>query len=994
MDDIATAMTCQACFRTVPFGARFCHSCGKEMGHEIPKEHGSNKRILTLFFADLSGSTKLAEMSGLEQYDEVLQTFHSEAADTIKAFDGIVVQHYGDGLLAAFGLHKDGEDAALAGLAAGLAMTRDMPKKMANSQMRVGIHSGEVICRIGSSGEYFPQVTGFDVNLTARIQEQARIGTVKISAATRGFVERLAHVKGTDSGPVDMKGVSTPTNLFEVSGFEFINQPVRRGRLLERNTPLDAITKTAGRYLVVGPAGIGKSSFLEALRAKVPHGDLAINLAARSNLTRSPFVPILDWIRGHLAQDGADTLDENLARLGIDLAPLQLAHISALITRGAVPPQALDLAPLQLRAAQIDAVTALMTAMLAKGAWLFYDDFHWTDDNTKAVMAAILANPLPDNARLILLSRPYPEVLDFAGECDLKQIELQPLSVNAARSALTETHGRLLAAAQIDDIVKTAGGNPLYLSSLAASTDFGDTDTASLPQSMKATLQSVINRYDNLKPVIEAASVIGQFFTAKHLALLTPDRAHLTDEIAFLQLSGLVQQQDDGYTFSQPLYCEAAYDMIIGKKRRGLHQRLAKQLQAHDPDFCQIYPELLADHAINSHDPTLIPATCIGAGSSFLRRASFDAAIRYFNAAIDTLKSQNKSAPEHRETYLAALSLLASTQVQKYGFAHDLVRDSYNTLDAEIDQSSGGEMVRMLALYGLFAHRMIGGKVRECRPMLGRMERTAPAGNSTAQVLTLVNNCAFGLYSGRFDYAIDNAAQVDHVYNVTDHGGIFLDVGADPFLSVNSAKVSILFQRGQADEARALMAVAYAHVDALGAALQKPWLDVFGGSSMFFGGHWDDAFQSVAKGIEMADQQGAAFWQLTGRIWQSTFMALSDQPAAGRAGLEAMLPQALGAGIGLCMPAYLSAVAQSYLAENDLDAALIQSTNAVNLITQDGEGTFAPLAYKTHAEVLDRKGLSDQSAQANLLAALHIKRSGAVVWDDFYSKVVENRVSI
>ncbi|MFT5629404.1 MAG: class 3 adenylate cyclase/tetratricopeptide (TPR) repeat protein [Gammaproteobacteria bacterium] len=993
MDDAATTLTCQSCFAAAPFGARFCPDCGKVLETQKPQHQGSDKRILTLIFVDLSGSTKLAETSGLERYDEVLQVFHNEAADIIGAFGGVVVQHFGDGLLAAFGLRKDGEDAALAGLAAGLAMTRDMPAKMGNSQLRVGIHSGEVICRIGSSGEYFPQVTGFDVNLTSRIQEQASIGTVKISAETRGFVERLAQIDSTDSGLVTMKGVSRPINLYEVSGFDFITQPVRSGKLLERDGPLDTITNTFGKYLVVGPAGIGKSSFLEALRAKVSDGDLVISLAARSNLTRSPFVPILDWIRANVARDGADTLGANLTHLGVNLAPLQLAHIGALITRGAIPPQALDLAPLQLRAAQIEAVTALMVALLSKGAWLFYDDFHWTDDNTKAVIAAILANPLPANSRLVLLSRPYTEVLDFAAERDLTQIKLQPLSVEAARSALTQTHGRLLATAQINDIVKTAAGNPLYLSSLAASTDFGDSDTASLPQSMKATLQSVINRYDNLRPMIEAASVLGDFFTVKHLGILTPDRAHLTDEIAFLQLSGLLQQQDDGYAFAQPLYREAAYEMITGQRRRGLHQHLAQQLQLQDPEFCQIYPELLADHAIASHDATLIPATCIGAGSSFLRRASFDAAIRYFDAAIAALKLNNEIAPELRETYLAALSLLASTQVQKYGFAHDLVRDSYNTLDGEIDLLSGGEMVRMLALYGLFAHRMISGKVRDCRPMLRRMEQTAPSGNSTAQVLTLVNNCAFGLYSGRFDYAINNAAQLDEVYDAADHGGIFLDVGADPFLSVNSAKVHILFQRGQADQARALMTQADAHADALGATLQKPWLDVFGAASMFFGGFPGDAFQSVAKGIDMADQQGAAFWQLMGRIWQSTFMALSDQPAAGRAGLEAMLPQAQGAGIGLSMPAFLSAIAHGCLAENDLATALTHTTSAIGFITKNGDGTFAPLAYKTHAEILDRMGSTDQSARARQLAALHTKRSGAVVWDDLYDNIIRNRAS-
>lgn len=991
MTEITIAPTCTSCAVALPVNARFCPDCGTEIAPEKLPAQRSDKRILTLVFADLSGSTKLAETAGLERYDEVIQVFHNEVGDTIKAFGGVVVQHYGDGLLAAFGLRKDGEDAALAGLAAGLTLTRDMPKKLSDSQLRVGIHSGEVICRIGSSGKYMPQLTGFDVNLTARIQEQARIGTVKISAATRDFVGRLAHITGTQTDPVTMKGVSESHTLYEVSDFEFMRQPVRSGVLLERDAPLEAIADTPGRYLVAGPAGIGKSTFLDALCAKAPDTGLVINLSARSNLTRSPFVPVRDWLRRNIAPDGGDMLGANLAQIGVTLTALQLAHIAALLTPGTVPPQALDLAPLQLRAAQIDAVAALIDALLSQGAWLFYDDFHWTDDETKSVIAAVLAKPLPTGARLVLLSRPYEEVLDFATEHALQKIVLQPLSGRAARGALTQTHGRLLTAAQIDKIVDTAAGNPLYLLSLAASTDHDDSHTARLPQSMKATLQAVINRFDTLKTTIEAASVIGQFFTAQHLEFLTPERAHLADEIEFLRLSGLIHHRDDGFAFSQPLYREAAYDMITGQRRRELHRRLAQQMQQHDPEFCQSYPELLADHAIASADPAMIPPTCIAAGSASLRRAGFDGAIRYFETAIASLKSQIATTPSGRDTYLAALALLASAQVQKYGFAHDLVRESYGRLDAEIDVSPGGDMVRMHALYGLFAHRMISGQVRDCRPMLRRMEQAAPAGNSTAQVLTLVNDCAFGLYSGRFDDAITTAARLDQVYDVTAHGGIFLDVGADPFLSVNSAKVHILFQRGQADQARALMAVADAHADALGANLQKPWLDIFGASSLFFGGAWDDAFQSVAKGIEMADTQGAAFWQLTGRIWQSTFMALSDAPAAGRAGLEALLPQAQGAGIGICMPVYLSAIAQACLADNDLDTGIAHTTKAIGLVTKNGDGTFAPLAYKTHAEILHRMGAADRAAQARTLAALHTKRSGAVVWDDIYRKITQTR---
>jgi hypothetical protein len=87
----------------------------------------------------------------------------------------------------------------------------------------------------------------------------------------------------------------------------------------------------------------------------------------------------------------------------------------------------------------------------------------------------------------------------------------------------------------------------------------------------------------------------------------------------------------------------------------------------------------------------------------------------------------------------------------------------------------------------------------------------------------------------------------------------------------------------------------------------------------------------------------------------------------------------------------LSAIAHACLVDNDIDAAYQHTADAVALVAKNGDGTFAPLAYKTHAEVLARKGLDAQAAQTQKLAALHIKRSGAVVWDEIYDKIQRNR---
>ena len=298
-------------------------------------------------------------------------------------------------------------------------------------------------------------------------------------------------------------------------------------------------------------------------------------------------------------------------------------------------------------------------------------------------------------------------------------------------------------------------------------------------------------------------------------------------------------------------------------------------------------------------------------------------------------------------------------------------------------------MVQMLALYGLFAHRMISGRVRACRPMLARMSDLARAGDSTLHILKLVNDCAYGLYSGRFALSMEKSAALRTLYDPQLHGGVFLQVGADPLVSVLTAEMHVHGQRGNEIEMRAALAQACAHVETIGAMLQRSWADIFGAAALFFCGHGDEAEALVADGIARADAQGAAFWQLSGRLWQGSFAAFGDRdPAAGRALLEATLPQAEAAGAHLVLPLFQSALARSHLAEGAPRAALAASRRAVSRLIRSGEGTWAPLVLRVHEEALRRTGHPDRRRRARQLADAYQARSGATIWDSVCRRVL------
>ena len=116
----------------------------------------------------------------------MLSAFHGLVGRRVETYGGVVLQHQGGGALMRFGLRKDGEDAALA---ASLSLAAEAPGRLRAAELRVGLHTGTVRCRIAGP-TIRPRTTGFDVSLAARIQAEAAPGRVVISEATGDFVAR------------------------------------------------------------------------------------------------------------------------------------------------------------------------------------------------------------------------------------------------------------------------------------------------------------------------------------------------------------------------------------------------------------------------------------------------------------------------------------------------------------------------------------------------------------------------------------------------------------------------------------------------------------------------------------------------------------------------------------------------------------------------------------------------------------------------------------
>lgn len=906
----------------------------------------AERRILTICFVDLVASTEMAERLGLEEYDAALQSFHALSSRVIAEFRGRIIQHYGDGVLAAFGIDDGPEDAALTGLGCALAMAATVPAEMPGSTARVGLHAGTFLCRVGSEGDGRPQLSGLDLNIAARVEAEAAPGRVMVSDRFAGFVSRLARLELRDTRSVRFKGTSSDTTVHEIASFQVLRPEPSPSRLLERETlGWEILNGDQRRLLLTGPAGIGKSALSQALIAQAGVGRATVQLSARSNLTRSPLLPVTEWLRGFLSGQGS--LSDQLAEKRIAL-PLPLQDALAEVVdplRMAMPHPELSL---QLRRQnRIEAAIAVLSAVLADPlSLLFFDDYHWCDPDTREVLGRLLKAGPDVAGRVIILSRPTPEVMDYAQAEGIETLTVPPLSTEASRQVMLDEVQESFAADTEARLVEVAGGNPLFLRALARAEKISPSvqGKALPPPTIEATIQHLLGELGPLKETVQIAAVIGRNFRLDHLQHLAESGAEpgvdLAEQGRQLIKLGILDPDAQGFAFHHILMRDCAYNMLSARRRRQLHGQFAHVLQDHYAAEAATYPELVADHYLQAEAFADAIGPCMSAGVKFLGSATFEAASTYLEQALAILSGVPDPDKPTADALIQAQTLLGATKVQRFGFAHPEVAKAYEDLDASVTRLNAGSRARMYALYGLFAKATIGGRLRESAELLAVMHRVADPASSEEQILYLTNKTAHLMYAGALESSLAAGEALKAIYDPALHGQLFYLLGADPLVSVLSAECHVRILMGQKDRGADALAAALAQIDRVGARLQLPWVHVFAAQAQCLTGDRAGFEANLAAGLGYAAAQGHVFWTVIGQLWQSMDAIWQGNPAAGEAGLDQLLPVAGAIGLQLGWPIYTAAQAQALAARGEAGAARALADAALDRMQTEGEGLW------------------------------------------------------
>lgn len=252
---------------------------------EEAQEHGEERRVVTVLFADLTSSTSLADTMDPEDVRALLGGFFTTISREIHRHGGTVEKYIGDAVMAVFGLPLAHEDDPVRAVRAALDMQSALcdfnAERLAVNpaavelQMRIGINSGEVVAASGAADGRDFLVTGDPVNVAARLQQSAAPGAILVGPRTyRGTTGSVIY---RALPPMSLRGKSRPVRVWEAlttvdqgvapmprpRGVQGLRAPLI-GRSVELNLLRTFYTRVAGErrpHLVtlIGVPGVGKT---------------------------------------------------------------------------------------------------------------------------------------------------------------------------------------------------------------------------------------------------------------------------------------------------------------------------------------------------------------------------------------------------------------------------------------------------------------------------------------------------------------------------------------------------------------------------------------------------------------------------------------------------------------------------------------------------------------------------------------------------------------
>ena len=1048
-------MRCPSCGSSNRPGARFCNECGAALAkasagttlpgvgqpkspevstpavgvsasvaaEDVPE---GERKLVTVLFADIKGSTELEENLDPEEARALVDPALQLMIHAVQRYDGYVVQSTGDGIFALFGAPVAHEDHPQRALYAALRMQQELRRYSAKLreqgtaplELRIGANTGEVVVRSIRTGDAHAEYTpiGLTTNLASRMEALAPTGSIAVTETTQRLCEGYFTFHAL--GPTRVKGVSEPVNVHEVTGFGALRTRLQRaagrgltkfvGReqeMAEMRRVLELAKQGRGQIVAaIGEAGLGKSRLFYEFKATAQSGCLVLETFSVSHGKASAYLPIIDFLNNYFEIEAEDdarkrrekitgkvlTLDRSLE----DALPYLFALLDVEETFGTLTQ--VDAHVRQRRT--LEAIKRiLLRESLNQPLLIIFEDLHWVDAQTQALLD-LLADAIV-NARVLLLVNYRPEYSHgWGSKGHYAQLRLDPLGQESAEELLDALVG--------DDtdlqplkrlIIEKTQGNPFFLEETVqvlfdegALIRNGRVKLTRSPNELRIppTVQMILAaRIDRLpadeKELLQTLAVMGKEFP---LGLVRQVTGKSDDELermlGDLQMSEFIYEQptlpDVEYTFKHSLTLEVAYNSVLTERRRVLHERIGAAIES-------IYPERLDDHLAElAHQYRR--AGNVEKTIEYLRRAGEQAAakgtdtgaIAQLGAALELIAEipddQSSRLQEIRLRILIGPSLMAVT-----GQGSSETYANYARA-VELCHLTGDTSELFEALSGLWVFHLLRAELREADALAQQLLASALESKDDSR-LAYANFAAgdTAFWCGQFDTASERLALAIAACKPGKRPSrVFVD---DPAMISRAYAAWTQYYRGHPDQALTTVkdCIRVAHMLSHPRALAMA--TIYAGQLHLLRREPDAALDCFRTSTSLAGEHGLPFYQVFAEILAG---CAAVQHGEGAQGVEAIKRgsnafQSLGS--GLAGPWFLGELAEGLRSIGRCDEALDVVSDALRQIERSGERHFAAELHRIAGMALLTQE-KPVEAESSFRRAREIARTqGARMWE-------------
>lgn len=798
----AARRTCAACNARLRSTDRFCPNCGAAVGSTTAYPAGSappsggpalqlspgldvqaDRRLVSVLFADLSGSTPLAERLDPEVLRRILEAFFAALVRPIHRYEGTVEKYMGDAVMAVFGAPVSHEDDAERSVRAALEMQHAMTllndwlerEHGLRLALRVGISTGEVVGGLlASDVQSAYTVVGDTVNTAQRLESIATPGEIVVGPTTFRLAGRAFDFEKL--GPLTLKGKAQAVQAYRVLRSKDEAEALGSTPLIGRHAELALLRQAMARAVlgeghalsVVGEAGVGKSRLMAEFTGSLRRGVDRWIARGRSYDRQTAYAVLASLLRSAFGIRQADEepvaragLEQRLQALGLDLDDTTVRLLLDVLGYTSA-----GFDPLAGRRVLAEVVRNLVRRQVAAGPLLILaEDLHWMDSASQAVFANLIPGLSTVPCLFVATGRS-----EFQPPWPSQRLELESLDASESREMVLRRLGGAVQPALLDTMLQKSGGNAFYIEQLASAlresgaiAQVGGVwvEQRSLALLVPDSVQEVLGaRIDGLGAgaarAIREAAVVGRTFWYRVLEriddspTLAADLDHLIDQ-GFVERRG--KDPEVTHAFRHALIQEVAYLKQLHSQRRRLHVQVADAISELFAERADEYVDIIAYHYERGDDDAKASTALLSAGQRARRLYAIDEARSYFKAALEHSARAPSAVvaawegiadvegfagkyPEAAAGYRQALAALDSADdkarsrlLRKLGVVHQITGDTPAALrtltEAREVLSAQADREQALVLLELGQVYWQQGSYRESRETLLEAERRA-----------------------------------------------------------------------------------------------------------------------------------------------------------------------------------------------------------------------------------------------------------------------------